>query len=484
MISKSFLKSSVIFTIGGALPMVASIILLPFYTNLLAENQYSQVLFYISVSLLFQILFSFSLDSYFGIEYTRLNEHPDKQKNFIGTVSVMLLIIGLGLLIITALSGDYFFHRIFKPELNINFWPYGFYSILTAFFNSYFKASTVSLIYLKKARLFLFVNIVNFIATVAISAGGLYIFPNSIIGPIYGRLLSGVLIFLLAQFIFSSHGRLLLDRSFLNEIYKFCTPYLVFALSAWILAQIDKFILQEYVQLVDLNAYDLLTKCFFGIEFVQNSLSAIIFPKLYEIWARNKDNTTTKESNRYFNVFTAINILQLILFCLFIPVIYHVFIKKEGFYRAEAYIGILASGYALRSILNFYVSTILFSKKIKVLLQIFGTSAIIQIGITFFAVKFFGIMGAIYGGLLIKIIQVPLSMLFTRKVFKYDYNYFKIIVIPFLYILVNTVQYIFWPSYNMYLYIVQLILFTLIFYLIFRNEIRIVLKQFTIKKSK
>jgi O-antigen/teichoic acid export membrane protein len=443
MISKSFLKSSFIFTLGGALPMVASIILLPFYANLLGDTGYAQVLFYINISLLFQILFSFSLESYFGIEYSRLHHDPIKQKKFIGTVSLMLLFIGAGLLLISSLVGEYLFSQIFRSELNINFWPYGFYSILTAFFNSYFKAATVSLIYLKKAGLFFVVNIVNFVATIAISIGGLYLFPGTIVGPIYGRLLSGAIIFLMAYFIFSKHGQKVFDRSFLDEIVKFCTPFLVFSISGWTLTQIDKFILQEHVDFTDLNAYDLVTKCFFGIEFVQNSLSAIIYPKLYEIWAKNGDNRTTKESNRYFNVFTAINIMQLILFCIFIPIIYHLLIKREGFHRAEAYIGLLASGYALRSILNFYVSTILYSKRISILLKIFGVSALIQIGASWLGVKYFGVLGAIYAALIIKILQVPLSIIFTRKLFVYEYNRFKILLMPFLYIAINILQFIF-----------------------------------------
>jgi O-antigen/teichoic acid export membrane protein len=136
MISKSFLKSSIVFTIGGALPMLAGIILLPFYTNFLTDVLYTHVLFHISVSLLFQILFSFSIESYFGIKYTQLNDEPDNQKKFIGTVSILLLVIGVGLLSISAFFGDSLFKMIYKSDLNMEFWPYGFLSVLTAFFNS------------------------------------------------------------------------------------------------------------------------------------------------------------------------------------------------------------------------------------------------------------------------------------------------------------------------------------------------------------
>ncbi|MGZ4098933.1 MAG: lipopolysaccharide biosynthesis protein, partial [Bacteroidia bacterium] len=233
----------------------------------------------------------------------------------------------------------------------------------------------------------------------------------------------------------------------------------------------------------DLNAYDLILKCFFGIEFLQNSLSAVIFPKLYEIWTKNKLHTTTKETNRYFNVFTAINIIQLILFCIFIPIIYKLIINKPGFYRAEAYIGVLSAGYALRSILNFYLSTILFTKKINVLLKIFGFSALFQLAITWIAVRQFGLMGAIYAGLLTKILQVVFSALLTKNVFTYEFNYFKIVVIPFLFIGVNIVQFLVFPGYNILLYLAQLVLFGIIFYVVFRNEIAAVYLQFTTRKK-
>src|SRR5688572_7977598 len=99
MISRSFIKSSFLFTLGGALPMLAGIILLPFYTNYLNDRLYTQVLFYISISMLFQILFSFSIENYFGIRFTRLAEDQPQQKKFIGTVSLLLLLIGLVVLV-------------------------------------------------------------------------------------------------------------------------------------------------------------------------------------------------------------------------------------------------------------------------------------------------------------------------------------------------------------------------------------------------
>jgi O-antigen/teichoic acid export membrane protein len=483
MISKGFLKSSIVYTIGGAMPMVGSIILLPFYANRLNDLHFLQVAFYISISLLFQILFMFSLDTFFGIKYTQLSAQPEKQKQFIGTTAILLIVIGLFWIFVTAISGTALMNIIFRSDYDMEFWPYGFYSVLTAFFNSYFKTCTNALIYLKKPLLFLSMNVINFIFTLLISIGGLKLFPESIIGPMYGRLLSGVIIFIMAQLVFSQFGTFKFEREFLPEIRQFCIPFLFFVLSAWVLSQIDRFMLQSYIEKVDLNTYDLVLKCFFGIEFLQNSLSAVIFPKLYEIWNKQEHLHTTKESNRYFNVFTAVNIIQLIVFCIAIPVLYKLLITKKSFYDASGYIGILAAGYGLRSILNFYLSTILFSKNTLKLLKIFGLSAVFQIGITYFAAKYFGLIAVIYGGILTKVLQVILSATLTRGIFVYEFNFFKIYVIPAVYLFVNVVQFYFFPEYDLRFYLAQLLVFAAIFYFIFRNEIKQVLVQFKILKT-
>ena len=60
--------------------------------------------------------------------------------------------------------------------------------------------------------------------------------------------------------------------------------------------------------------------------------------------------------------FSAINIIQLVLFCIFIPHYLQNINLQQDFFVSENYIGILAAGYVTRGIINYYVSTILFTK--------------------------------------------------------------------------------------------------------------------------
>lgn len=478
MISKSFFKSSIIITLSGAMPMIGGIILLPFYTNYLPSLQFTQLAFYILITLLTQIIFAFSIDTYFGVKYTQLSNAPLEQKKFTGTISILLLGIGIILLLLFSLSGSFLFSVCFLPEFEMEFWPWGFYSVLTGFFNAYFKTATNCLIYFKKERLYFGVNFINFITTLLISIGGLKLFPNSLIGPMYGRLISGSIIFFLAQYIYISNGTLKFESTFLKDLIVFCIPYVLVVICSWIIGFIDRMFLQYHISKIEFNAYDTVLKCFFGVIFVQNGLSAVIFPKVYEIWKKEGLNQTTKESNRYFNVFNFVNIMQLIFFCIAIPILYKIFIKKSEFYQSDHYVGLLATSYALTGILNFYLATIQFTKNSVLLLKIYIITATFQIILTYFGIKYFSLLGAIYTSLFTKIIQVLLTVILTKKIFKYEYNYFKIIGLPFVYIIYNIIQYHISTDYNLFLYLLQFTLFTIAFYFIFKKEIKIVLSKY------
>ncbi len=466
------------------MPMLTSILLLPFYLNMLDSDNFVALSFYISISLFLQIFFTYSLDTYFGIKYAHLTGNIPEQRLFLGTTSILLLIIGLVLMIITFIIGPFVFPLIFKDKTNVEFGIFAVSSIVTAFFNSYFKAASNCLIYLKKPGQFLGFNVINLIATIVISIGGLMVYPNSLIGPISGRFFSGLIIFLLAMYVFRSNSTFKFDKKYLKDIYKFCSPYLLFVLSIWIVSNIDRYFLVSKIDSVQLAGYDQIIKCFIGIEFFQNSLSAIIYPKVFEIWGQNKKNETTKETNRYFNVFTAINIMAMIAFCILIPIFIKIFIPKEEYYFSFDYVGLIAAGYATRTILNYYLASILFSKSTSILLKVFGISSIIQIAITYYCVVYLGLVGAVFAGVATKIMQVIFSVFFTKNMFTYNLNYLKIYGTPFLFILVNIIYFIIEPGFNMWIYLAQFVFFGIIFYFVFKNEIKVVLTQLLGKKKK
>ena len=89
-ISKSFIKSSFIYSFIGALPLASSVLLLPFYGNsdLLSTEDLGLLAIYIALSELVRILFIYSADNYLGINYIHNSDTPEQKRRFIGTTAL------------------------------------------------------------------------------------------------------------------------------------------------------------------------------------------------------------------------------------------------------------------------------------------------------------------------------------------------------------------------------------------------------------
>jgi len=259
MIRPSFLSSSIVYTIGGALPMLAGIILLPFYTNTLHAEVYTQLLFYISISLFCQMFFSWSTETVFGIEFSRLKTKPEARV-FTGTVFELLLLMGFIWIVLFSIFGNFIFKALFNHNLNMQFWPWGFYAVITAMCNAVFKTSTTVLIYQQQAQRFLFLNGINFILTVSIAIIGLYLYPNSLYGPLYARLFSGIVILGMAVLVFKTYAQFTLSIRKWIPLFKMCLPLVGIVFSGWIIGQVDRYFLLHHVSTAELNAYDLILK--------------------------------------------------------------------------------------------------------------------------------------------------------------------------------------------------------------------------------
>ncbi len=472
MISKSFLKSSFLYTFSGALPVLSGLALLPFYTNYLSSRDFVAFGFYQGITLLFQILFSFATESYFGVKYISLADEPEKQKRFTGTISNFLFITGTVLLIVSLLAGPSVFSLVFKQDIGVYFWPFGFYSIITGFFNSYFKVYTNSVIYFKKPVLHLSLNSINFILTIGLSVYGLFLYPDTLNGPIYGRLISGFAIFVLAAIGFYRHSIFTFDRSFMQDLTKFCFPFFIYLLANWALSYIDRYFLKSKIDSDTLASYQLILTCYLGVEFIQNGLSSVIYPKVYEIWNRNKKLETTSESNRYFNVFTSVNVITVIAFCLLVPFVVILFVNKTEFYDSFKYLGLISAGFAARGILYFYFSSILFSRKIWIMVQIFSYSTILQILVTWLLVTEYKLPGVIFAGLISKIITVVFAALLTKNNFTYRFNFMKIYGLPLILVVANIILFLVFPEFNYFVYAGELVLFIAIILFVFKNEVK------------
>jgi O-antigen/teichoic acid export membrane protein len=467
---KALIKSTAIYTIGGALPLASSIILLPFYTNLISLSNFGLLALYIAFTLFVQMLVGFGFDIYISIHYHNFKNNTEELKKLVGSVVTILLVIGSLVTVLSLLGGHALFSHIFSHN-SLTFFPYGFMCVMTAICNSMFKTYANFLIARERADEFLWSSLFNFILTVAISIAGLYLFPNSIAGPMWGRLLSGVGIFGLALYRLVSEFGITFHYPTVKNAWKFCAPNVLGILIIWASGNIDRYIIQHYLQNSDVGVYDFAMKTTMLIEFAINGLSSAVFPKICAIWKENNLRKSTSEDNKYMHIVTALIILIVAVNILIIPTAVIIAVKKESYYIALTFVPVLCLGYLFRSLSNAFTWPLFFFNATSKLPIALGLSTAMQLGISFWAIQRYGLWGMVWISIIAKIIQIIFLWAFSKKTFSYTFNYFKMVGLPLLYAGCVIILYYVFPI-GLWAGFLQLIFAGLLVFIAFRKEIK------------
>lgn len=469
MISKQFLKSSAVYSIIGSSSLAWSVILLPFYTQLLTPADFGHLALYTGFSFLIQILVNFSLDSYIVVHYVEYRGDRPTLRACMGTITWSLLGLAAFFILLSLAAGDLLFRFVFR-DAALSFFPYGFMSVLTAIGNSFFKTYTNLLIYQQKLRRFFWVNVFNFVLTIGISLAGLYLFPYTLIGPMWGRLLSGAAIFLLAFFLMMSEFGMALQRRFFGEMLAYCYPMVLYALMVWVLTYFDRFIINHFLQPEDVAVYDVAVKCTLLLEFMQGGLANAIYPQVFRIW--KSASPDLQQVNKYFTGFSAVTLFAIPLFVVAMPVLVPLIVRNPTYYNGFPFLLLLSLGFALRAMYNLYLAPFTFFKRTALLPRALLLSALFQIVLTILLIKPLGLSGAVWANFIAKASQGFFLGIWARPLLPGRYNQTKLIMYPLLFIAVAVVLNLFSPVYRLVTVLWQMLVLELVVLLLYRQELK------------
>lgn len=474
MISKKLLKSSLLYTIVGSLPLASGLILLPFYTNYLkGVDTFGVLTLYVNFSLLVQLIVNFSIDTSIGIHYFDYKDDIPKFKKYVGTLISSLLIIGGSFLLISMLFGDFVFDLIFDKKTLV-FLPFGLIAILTAFFNSIYKTYSNLLINQQRATRFFWINIIYFVTTILFTLIGLYLFPFIIDGPLWGRLLSGALLFGLCLYFFIKEFGISFHKEFINETFRFCRPLVYYSFIIWVTTYGDRYIINYLLKPFDVGVYDFGMKCTLLIEVVLLALTNTINPSIFRIWTDEKLKESTPEVNQHHHIFTLVMMFLIALTLLFIPLLAPFFIHNKDYFLSFKYLPILVVGFMFRGMFNMYLMPLFYFKKTKVLPKVFLISSIFQFVISYYFIQCWGLTGAAISFVATKPLQIWLLSLESKKEFSFNFNRIKIIYLPSFYALFIIVSYYYGIQIisRSYIDVIQFVICCFMIGIAYKNEIK------------
>jgi O-antigen/teichoic acid export membrane protein len=209
------------------------------------------------------------------------------------------------------------------------------------------------------------------------------------------------------------------------------------------------------------------------------------YPKIFNIWNEQQLTRLTPEVNRYFNGYTAVTMLILPVFVIIIPLIVPIIITKNDYSPIFPFLSLLSLGFITRSLFGLFSAPIYYLKKTKLLPPVFLFSAICQVILSVVLIKYFGLWGAVWAGLIVKVLQVLFLYIITRKIFTYTFNRIKQLYLPLSYILLIVFsEAVMIEKYRFLIHVIQLfIAFTLVFW-VYRKELTILVHPILVKFKK
>jgi O-antigen/teichoic acid export membrane protein len=440
LVSKGFLKNSVIYTLAGMLPMASAVILLPLYIHNLSTAAYGALAVYMVFTLLVQIVVTFSFDTSVYIHYHELKGDKNKLNVFISSAFVFMILLSLATALVLSVTGSLIFSVVF-PEMNISFYPYGLASVGSGVFQALFRLHSTLLQSREKPETFFWSNVLSF-SLVAISIIiGFEIYPNSLAGPIFGRLLGSIIPALWAlSRIFREFG-FHWDFSWLKSSLGFNTYNFIYQLQQWVINQFDRPLMIFFVTLSDVGVYDFALKCLIPVELLMNSLHSSFYPKVVSAVMAQTKKGSTPGINRYYHGLTAVVMLLICGSILVLPWAIKVFVNRPDYHEAIRYIPYLGILYLFRCTRLFFTVPYGILKYTKPLPVIYMIVSLLKIVLIFLLVGLMNIYGVILASVISAIVEVIMVRLNLRNVFDFQFNVVKIIIVPLiLLILIVTLE--------------------------------------------
>ena len=417
------------------LPMASAVVLLPLYIRDLSAALYGALSVYLVFTILVQILVTFSFDASLFIHFHEFKDDKKKLSVFVSSAFVFMLLLSVVVGLVLAGTGSLLFNLVI-PDKDISFYPFGLASVGAGIFQAIFKVHNSLLQSREKAETFFWANVVSFTLIACCIVAGLYLFPNSLVGPIMGRLVGTILPSLWVLFrIFREFG-FHYDFAWLISSFGFNTYSFIYQLQQWVINQFDRILMLFFLPLADVGIYDFSVKCLIPIELIMNSLHTTIYPKVVSAVMLQEDKGSTLEINRYYHGLTAVIMLVVCGSVLMLPIVIRVAIDvvsaKPEYLEAIQYAPYIAAIYFFKAMRLFFAAPYGILKYTKPLPIIYLVVSGLKIGLVVLLINRYNIIGIIMASIFSAVVEIILLRVCVKGRFQFKFNLFKVVLAPMI----------------------------------------------------
>lgn len=418
---KYLLKHSFIYSISNIVSKASGIILLPLYTNYFSVGEYGRL------GLILVIIVSLSQSLILGqnlsiIRYNNSPEFKSKIKSILFTLIILVILIIVVFIIISKLllvqiSGLFGEINLYKDYLNIAIYIIAFTTINNLLLSK-LRADDDSVMYTLSA-------VVKVIIIVALN---IYLIVHKglkIDGVLYSQLAGEIVQMLIILPKIIRQIKLKIEYNIIGETMKFGIPLIFSAMAINLLNGSDRFIIKFFSGDTELGLYELGYRVAGIINmFLIMPLGLTLMPLAYRLYKQEGDKEYYKKLKTYIAFFLIWSGFALSLYG---KELVELFAQQETYYRASLVVPLIVFSYVIYGISMISSFGMYLSGNNKFVAYITLFCAALNIGLNFWLVPLYGMLGAAINTVIAFAVLDILSNIASNKYYKINYEHWKII---------------------------------------------------------
>lgn len=400
---------SVIYGFGSVAQSAVQFLLIPVLTATLATSQFGAYSLIQMASVIAGAVFYLGMTSALPRSYFDYEDEQDRRSVF--TTAFLLLLTGaIAQVTVGSLGGRWISRALLQTDrydVEI-FWA--FLGSALAFINQFFFTY---LRFLRRSVASIVLSILALIATMGLSLVLLHRNPHDLSGPFrgitYGQALI-LAIFLLAhaRHAFTKH----LKTREIKLLLAFGLPAVTASLAGLSIDWTDRIFISRMLSISDVGIYSVGYK-------LGSAANAFLVTPFTQIWSpmmieyRTHDNIGEFFS-RIVSYYLLVSCFILVFTCLFVSDIVSLVAKSSEYSLAAPVVLLIMTGYLLNGMSNILGAGLIYERRIQRLGALYYLAAIANIGLNFWFIPRFGILGAAITSL-ITYTSVPLGIYWQSK---------------------------------------------------------------------
>lgn len=416
--------------------MGSALVLLPFYVQYLSGEKYGALAIVYATSMLVQLITGFSFDSSLYVHYHEWKSEPARLRALVRTAFMVVICLGGVLVLLSAAAGPYLM-QAFLPQSSISFYPYGLMAVATGALQAVFKLHTTFLQIREKAETYFWSNTLFFTITTVGTVVGLYLFPDSLTGPVGARLAGALLLagWSLARIMREFGVPDFQSLAVLPWGYNLNTFW--YQVANWMVNYLDRFLILAFLPasgMGSVGVYEFAIKCMIPLELLLNGLGASLSPRVVRLLSEQTGSKgSTPEVNRYFYGLLVVMMMAIGIMLAVLPPAFNLLVHKEGYYQALDYVPFIAVLFLFRSWRLFFVIPLSALKRTGRLAIVTLLVAAVKAAGIAVLLPAYNLFGVIVAALMAGAAELLLLWALLRPYFKLQFNAVKLLVAPLVF---------------------------------------------------